>query len=309
MDFELTNDQAALVDAVEQMLRPFNDPKAAMNAYFGSDPRLDHELARSGFLEVALEPDYGSLEAGLVVETIAQMPLAVEVMASGLVVPMSLGRNVDGPIALIADPQRPARFLEGARNAVVVDGAGARLLDLEKIERHTSDSFLAYPMGQFSDARDVAEGKPLSADEVQKLHLWWQIGLCLEAVGAMSAAVDFTVDYVTERRQFRRPLGSFQAIQHRLAERTVQVHGLRWLARHAAWSGAPRDAVTAAAFALRAIPDVVHDCHQFNGALGITTEHALHLWTYRLVALQGELTAAINRAGGAAQLWLEKEAA
>src|SRR3546814_5461427 len=76
-------------------------------------------------------------------------------------------------------------------------------------------------------------------------------------------------------------MGSFQAIQHRLSERTVQTHGSRWLMRHAAWTGTSRDAAIASSFLLRAIPDVVHDCHQFNGALGVTTEHPLHLWTYR----------------------------
>ncbi len=58
----------------------------------------------------------------------------------------------------------------------------------------------------------------------------------------MSAALRLTVDHTRERKQFGRPIGSFQAVQHRLAELAVLVEGARWLALEAAFLGAPDDA-------------------------------------------------------------------
>lgn len=308
MDFELNSDQSALLDAVAQLAKVFDDPSAALNAFYACDARLDRELAASGFLSVALEPDYGPISAALVVEELSRLPIAAEVMTSALAGPMALGRLVEGPIAIVDDAAHTARFLHGARHAFVRQGDSWMLVDMQGVDTIPVESFLAYPMAKFADPQGV-KGETLSDEETRRFVRWLQIGLCAEASGAMQAAVDFTVGYVSERRQFGRPLGSFQAIQHRLAERTVQTHGSRWLTRHAAWSGSARDAAIAASFLLRAVPDVVHDCHQFNGALGVTTEHPLHLWTYRLVRLQGELTRALALAGGSDQLWEHEELA
>ncbi|MBW8297504.1 acyl-CoA dehydrogenase family protein [Sphingopyxis sp.] len=309
MDFDLNSDQAALMDAVGQLVKAFDDPSVALNAFYAGDARLDRELIASGFLSVALEPDYGPLCAALVVEELARLPVAVECMAAALPAPMALGKRIEGPVAIVDDARRPARFLHGAAHAFVRQGRDWLLFDIADRETLPVDSFLAFPMAKFVDPASLADGQRLSAAQAAEFNRWRQIGLCAEASGAMQAAIDFTVGYVTERRQFGRPLGAFQAIQHRLSERTVQAHGSRWLMRHAAWNRTSRDAAIAASFTLRAIPDVVHDCHQFNGALGVTTEHPLHLWTYRLVRLQGELTAALADAGGPEQLWSEEQAA
>src|SRR3546814_13798533 len=75
--------------------------------------RLDRELAASGFLSVALEPDYGPLCAALVTEEIAKLPLAVEAMATALPTPMAFGRLVEGPISIVDDAARTARFQIG----------------------------------------------------------------------------------------------------------------------------------------------------------------------------------------------------
>src|SRR3546814_19739634 len=93
------------------------------------------------------------------------------------------------------------------------------------------DSFLAFPMAKFADPAAI-RGEKLSVEEAQRFDRWRPIGLCADASGAMQAAVDFTVGHVTERRQFGRPLGPFQAIQHRLSELTVQQPGSRRLREH-----------------------------------------------------------------------------
>ena len=54
----------------------------------------------------------------------------------------------------------------------------------------------------------------------------------------------------------------------------------------------------AIAYAQANAQNIIYDLHQFNGAMGMTCEHLLHFWTYRLRALQGELGGA-----GAAERW------
>jgi hypothetical protein len=61
-----------------------------------------------------------------------------------------------------------------------------------------------------------------------------------------------------------------------------------YLSLRAAWSGKVYDADVAACYAQHHVKKLVVDLHQFTGAMGVTNEFALHLWTYRLRALQTE---------------------
>jgi len=106
----------------------------------------------------------------------------------------------------------------------------------------------------------------------------------------MDAALKHTIEYVKQRRQFGRAIGSFQAIQHRLALCAIQVEASRWLAREAAYHGAQPEAVAnAAAFALQAADLLFTETHQMSGAIGFTREFNLHVWTMRLHVLRQEL--------------------
>jgi alkylation response protein AidB-like acyl-CoA dehydrogenase len=101
---------------------------------------------------------------------------------------------------------------------------------------------------------------------------------------------------VKERRQFGRPLGAFQALQHRLAECTVLALGARWIALEAAFLRADAArAELAATQAAVAAKRVFREAHQLHGAMGLTREHDLFLWSTRLPALGVEV-AAIERA-------------
>jgi alkylation response protein AidB-like acyl-CoA dehydrogenase len=306
MDFQPTPDQRALIDAVEQIVaKPRALPRDGH--FFAYSEALDEALRGGGFLQVACEEGMGALEAALVVEAACKSPFAAETAASALVAPMVMGETIPGPIALMADAKRAARFLPMAKNAFILDGDSAVLLEVANLKREPVESLMAYPMGRFETAPDLAGGRRLTAAQTEKLLTWWRIAIAVEACGAMQAAVGFTADYVTTRRQFKRPLGSFQAIQHRLSECTVYAQGSRWLALEAAWKGDAASAALAATYAQRAIRQIVHDMHQFNGALGITLEHPLHYWTYRLTALQAELGGSSRQAIAAAEhLWLRE---
>jgi alkylation response protein AidB-like acyl-CoA dehydrogenase len=117
----------------------------------------------------------------------------------------------------------------------------------------------------------------------------WRIALAAEVAGAIDGALRFTIDYVSQRQQFGRPIGAFQAVQHRLAEVAVACEATRWLAFRAASSGSVEDALIACGYAQDMARVATRDLHQFNGAIGLTLEHPLHLWTYRARALLSEL--------------------
>jgi alkylation response protein AidB-like acyl-CoA dehydrogenase len=106
----------------------------------------------------------------------------------------------------------------------------------------------------------------------------------------MEAALEQTVAYLKDRRQFGKSIGSFQAVQHRLAECAIQLEASRWLCREAAFQAGASEAIaTAAAFALDAAGHVFAETHQLSGAIGFTREHDLHVWSMRLHALRQEL--------------------
>src|SRR5690606_20234965 len=117
----------------------------------------------------------------------------------------------------------------------------------------------------------------------------WRIGVAAEASGLLAAALATTVTYVTERKQFGRPIATFQALRHRLAEAQVVTNGCYWMTMKAASSGDAGDAALAALHAQEAARRVSYAYHQFLGAMGMALEHPLDMWTYRLKALIGEL--------------------
>lgn len=292
MDFELSEDQRAVVEAVDALLARHAGPARA-NELAGKgayDAALDAALAAAGFADIALGEETGPLEAVLALERVARAAGAVAFAATALVAPLVAGRALPGPVALAEAHERgPVRFAPAARTLLVLDGDVARVGALAAEDVAPVRSNFGYPVGRVSEAAR-ARGEPLGPGSGERLAAWWRVALAAEALGAMDAALRFTVGYLAERRQFGRPIGSFQAVQHRLAECAVEVEGARWLAYEAAAQGAPAEAAACAAgFALAAAGRVHRETHQLSGAIGYTTEHDLHVWSMRLLALRLEL--------------------
>ena len=281
-----------MLDAVAALLARHAGPAraaelAAKGAY---DDALDAALAAAGFSEVALGEETGALEAVLITERVAKAAGAVAFAAGGLVAPLAVGRALPGPVALArVDDAGPIRFAPAARSLLVLDGEVARVTTLAPGDVAPLRSNFGYPVGRIAEpARQ--RGEALGAGSGERLLAWWRVALAAEALGAMDGALRFTVGYVSEREQFGRPIGSFQAVQHRLAECAVLVEGARWLVYEAAAQGAPAEAAACAAgFALTAAGRVHRETHQLSGAIGYTTEHDLHAWSMRLQALRLEL--------------------
>ncbi|MFE1798447.1 acyl-CoA dehydrogenase family protein [Streptomyces sp. NPDC059517] len=108
--------------------------------------------------------------------------------------------------------------------------------------------------------------------------------LAAEAVGAADRVLERTVEYVKQREQFGRAIGSFQAVKHRLADLYVQVQGARSAAYYAAWAtveGQERVGGLALAQALEALRVCAAEAVQLHGGIGFTWEHEAHLYFKR----------------------------
>ncbi|MFG2344967.1 acyl-CoA dehydrogenase family protein [Streptomyces phaeochromogenes] len=108
--------------------------------------------------------------------------------------------------------------------------------------------------------------------------------LAAEAVGAADRVLERTVEYVKQREQFGRAIGSFQAVKHRLADLYVQVQAARSAAYYAAWAtaaGEERVGGLALAQALEALRITSSEAVQLHGGIGFTWEHEAHLYFKR----------------------------
>jgi alkylation response protein AidB-like acyl-CoA dehydrogenase len=115
------------------------------------------------------------------------------------------------------------------------------------------------------------------------------VAKCAEMVGCIQTAFEMTVAYAGQRRQFGRPIGSFQAVQHHCANMAVDVQGSRFLTYRAAWKisqglVAGKAAAMAKAWISTAARRVTGLTHQIHGAISFTDESDVHLYYRRAKA-------------------------
>ncbi len=290
MDLSLNADQIAILDALDSLAKPYVNVPIGDHSYALTSEALDRELAEAGFLDVAFDPDLGTVTAAIIVERLARLPYTTEAAMTALVRPL-LGDDVKGPICLVREgkPNRPFRFLRpGATVVMVGDNCVCSMEVAADQIRPEPESLYGYPMASLLVDPEFSLLKSHFIDP-QQVITRWRVALAAEAAGLLAAALESTTAHVTDRQQFGRPLATFQALRHRLAEAQVRTNGVYWLALKAAASLDAGDAALAALHAQETARIVVYDYHQFLGAMGMTLEHPLHLWTYRLKALSSEL--------------------
>ncbi|MBE0431354.1 MAG: acyl-CoA/acyl-ACP dehydrogenase [Dehalococcoidia bacterium] len=117
------------------------------------------------------------------------------------------------------------------------------------------------------------------------------VAKCCEMVGNIQRVLEMTVDYAKERKQFDRPIGSFQVIQHYCADMATDVDGARLSTYQAAWMlsqalPCAREVAIAKAWMGEASRRVIDLAHQIHGAIGVSMEHDLHFYTRRAKAAE-----------------------
>lgn len=143
--------------------------------------------------------------------------------------------------------------------------------------------------GALSDAVHLPPGAWAAAEAAART------AACAEIIGACARTLERTLDYVRERRQFGRPVGSFQAVKHALADVFVDLENTRTATYHAAWAwdaGRPDADLAievAASYAGETGPRLVGACIQAHGGVGFTWDSGLHLALRRVRRLAADL--------------------
>jgi alkylation response protein AidB-like acyl-CoA dehydrogenase len=285
MDLTLNADQKDLATALEGLAAPFKERPIDHRGFALTTSALEQQLTEAEFFDVAKTPGLGPVAAALTVERLARLPFTAEVALSMLVLPHLPGKPLPRPLALV-EQGRPGRFVAGAKTLLIAEGERLGIASVSAADVRAVDSIYAYPMGKLTGAVDTTW---LSAADAAEARKWLRVALAAEASGLIQAAIDATVLHLSERKQFGRPLGTFQALRHRMAECAVLAGGVKLLTLKAASTAADGDAALAAFHAQESATRIVYDLHQMLGAMGMTLEHPLHLWTYRLKLLLSEL--------------------
>jgi len=126
---------------------------------------------------------------------------------------------------------------------------------------------------------------------VQEIIRRGAVAKCCELVGNIQQVLEMTVKYAGERRQFDRPIGSFQVIQHFCSDMATDVDGSRACTYQAAWmlsEGLPctKEVAIAKAWTGEASRRIVTLAHQIHGAIGVTIDHDLQFYTKRAIAAE-----------------------
>lgn len=174
----------------------------------------------------------------------------------------------------------PARFL------VPADSAGVRIDRQRTLDVTRSYCDVIFDDVAVDGAALCAAGERAlqSLTASMRLHT---VLLCAELVGIGQRLLAMTVDYVKERVQFGRPVGSFQAVKHKCADMRIWVQASTAAAYHAAMAldGDPVDADRAVSVAKAYVSDaagrIAGEALQLHGGIGFTWEHDLHLFLRR----------------------------
>ena len=154
------------------------------------------------------------------------------------------------------------------------DGVELRPVTTTNGEPH-ADVFLN---GAVVSGRDRLNGN--GAEMIESLHARALVGLCAIQLGVTERALRIAAAYTTEREQFGRPIGSFQAVQQRMADAFIDVEAIRWTMWQAAWllghgRRASREAGIAKFWAGEAGARVAATAQQVHGGIGIDTTYPL----------------------------------
>jgi alkylation response protein AidB-like acyl-CoA dehydrogenase len=181
----------------------------------------------------------------------------------------------------------PAATDEGDIRVFLIDtddgGVEVRPVDTTNHEPH-ADVFL--------DGAVASDDEHLLVD-LDDVYARAVVGLCAIQLGVTERALRIAAAYTTSREQFGRPVGSFQAVQQRMADAFIDVEAIRWTMWQAAWllgqdRPAAREASIAKFWAAEAGARVAATAQQVHGGIGIDTTYPL--FRYFLWAKHNELT-------------------
>jgi alkylation response protein AidB-like acyl-CoA dehydrogenase len=221
--------------------------------------------------------------------SVAARPEGADYVISGTKLFVSYA-NVADQILVVARTQG-ARGEEEGISLVLVHGEapGIRLTPLQTI---APDRQYQVDLDQVRVSSDRVLGVPGQALPVLRSVLAKMSAIrCAEMLGGAEHQLEVTAEYTKERIQFDRPIGTFQAVQHRLADMFTDVQGSRWttyqaLCRMHQGLPAGKELAVANAFTTEACVRVAFGAQQLHGGIGIDLDYDLHFYFRRAKALE-----------------------
>jgi alkylation response protein AidB-like acyl-CoA dehydrogenase len=315
--FDLTQDQKD-IRAVAQELLAARSPWAKVReaAEAGADDdALWRELCGLGWPGIAVAEEHGGgglgvVELAVLLEQLGAACAATPFLSTAAAAAAIQAAGTDeqrarwlpalatgeatagiGTHALAADAAGAAvvLVLEEDGGARLLDGASAGAEPLETIDPTRRYATLAAA----ADAGEPLADGPRAADVIRT-------AIAAEVVGVCQRALDMTLAYVKERKQFGTPVGAFQAVAHRCAQMLLDTESARSTALFAAWAAnaeparLPEAAALAAAAAAEAGRAVGASAIQAHGGIGFTWEADVH-WLYKRAQLDSALLGGARR--------------
>ena len=327
MKFEFSEEHEALRGLIADVCERQADARACYDGPSVIDARLWSALCEAGAVGIGVSESYegggaGPVEQVIVAEelgrAVAAIPFsehsaAAETVAllgsdeqcKRLLIPLARGESVAGIVlptpanlkAVEAHRDGSQWRLTGHLPLIPNAGAATLLLVPAAVDARTRwfvteaahitslptvDRTRPAATAEFGDA----DAELLSGEETAE-----RPGELLMALAAADTALQQTAGYTTERHQFGLPIGTFQAVKHRLADMLVAVENARSAVYGAAWALAESDHAARSVWLAQAVAtgnavSVVSDAVQLHGGIGVTWECDLHLYLRRAKALE-----------------------
>jgi len=326
MDFGLSDDQRDIQRTARDLLgerATFARVRATIESHpppGSSDEALWRELCELGWPGIAIAEQYGgqglgTIELSILCEelgrTVAPVPFLASAMAACVIeqagsqeqrerwLPGLASGETIGALASASDGTAEL-VIGGAQAGVIVlvedDGSG-RVLSAEQaevtpfaaIDPTRSAARVSAPDGAGEALEDGCPGLGRAL-----------VAVSAELVGVSERALEMTVEYVKDRKQFGTPVGAYQAVSHRCAQMLLDTEKARSATAQAAWSADanPDGLAEAAAMAKAAASDagreVTQGAIQMHGGIGFTWEADVH-WLYKRAQIDSALLGGAGR--------------
>jgi alkylation response protein AidB-like acyl-CoA dehydrogenase len=309
MDFGLSDDQHDIQRTARELLGARATPER-VREHAGAcrtDDALWKELGELGWPGIAVAEEHGgqglgAVELAILCEelgrTVAPVPFLPTVLASTLIEHAGSDEQRERWLPGLASGELTGAF--GGVRDVIADAGGADVIVLVEggaprvVARADAD---VEPVDAIDPTRRYARVRgdgPALAGDVEAALGRAGAAVAAEVVGVCQRALDMTVAYVSERKQFGVPVGSFQAVSHRCAQMLLHTEGARSAAYFAAWAAdaAPERLAEACGLACVAAGEagveVTGAAIQAHGGIGFTWEADVH-WLFKRAQLDAAL--------------------
>jgi alkylation response protein AidB-like acyl-CoA dehydrogenase len=296
----MTEERELLRETVAALVAKHATP-AAVRAAMESDKGYDESLWQLLCEQVGAAALVIPEELGGAGGELADAATVLQELGRALVPSPLLGTTL-AELALLTAPEPDAETLEGLAagssigalvldpdyvvNGDIADVVVAALDDPDgpggQLSRWTR--FSAQPVTTMDPTRRLARVRPeetVDLGDDPGIADTAAILLAAEQIGAAERCLELTVEYAKSRVQFGRPIGSFQALKHRMADLYVAVAAARAVVTDACADPAPASAATARLAATETLNIVAAEGIQLHGGIAITWEHDMHLYFKR----------------------------